>query len=203
MLYIGAVYAGSYALRVGIGYGPTKVAYVIGSATLVLLLSVIARVELPTRVTISVLAVLGLGAVVYGGVGDLASRSWPGDPPPPPWLTPLERTVDRVGATSTAPIACVGTGKWSAYLCTRWGAALTAGGDGPYLGYRLAIANDVDPTELVNAAVTDGTVAWSDIVVIDLPAASRTAEWALISGAARVFGPDGVIMDPRPEAPAS
>jgi hypothetical protein len=203
VLYIGAVYVGAYALRVGVGYGPTKVAFVVGSVVLVLLLSAVPRFVLPPRVVVGVLAVLGVGAVIYGGAGDLASRAWPGDPPPPPWLVPLEKTVEQVGATSTAPIACVGSGKWSAYLCTRWGAALTAGGDGPYLSYRLAIANDADAAEIVGAAVADGTVGRSDVIVIDLPAATNSAGWDLISGAARVFGPDGISMQPRPVRPAS
>jgi hypothetical protein len=47
VLYIGAVYVGAYALRVGVGYGPTKVAFVVGSVVLVLLLSAVPRFVLP------------------------------------------------------------------------------------------------------------------------------------------------------------
>ena len=201
VLYIGAVFVGAYALRVGVGYGPTKVAYVVGSAVLVVLLSAVPRFALPPRVVVAVVAVLGVGAVIYGGAGDLASRSWPGDPPPPPWLVPLESTVNTVGASSPAPIACVSSSKWSSYLCTRWGAALTAGGDAAYLEYRLAVANDGDTSVPVNKVIATGVAGQSNIVMVDAPSQSDAAAWQLIASAGQVFGPDGEPLVPRPVQP--
>jgi hypothetical protein len=201
VLYVAAVYGGAYFLRVGIGYGPTKVAYVIGSVLIVVLIAAMPRIELPARVAVSILAVLAFGSLIYGGGSDIASRSWPGDPPPPPWLEPLERVVDQVGESSVAPIGCVSSSKWSSYLCTRWGAALTSGGDGTFLAYRLAVANDLDVGPAVDDLASRGLLAKSDVIVVDEPRNSDAPAWVLIADAGRVFGPNGSELTPRPTRP--
>ena len=87
-------------------------------------------------------------------------------------------------------------------MCTRWAAGLTTGEDQPYLGYRINVMSDQDPTAEIAKVVADGTAAQSDVIVLDTPDAGHAWAWPLVTKAAQVFGPDGSVLDPRPTPPA-
>ena len=199
--YVGAVFAGAQILKAGIGYGPTKVWLIVGFAVVVGLVTLAPRFSMPTRVVVAAALALTLGSLIYGGAGAALSRTWPGGGTDPQWLVALRTASESMDPSARRPIACVSNDKYAAYLCTRWGAGMTTGSAFPYLGYRLKVSQEQDPTPEIDALIADGTVARSDVIVLDPPDEARAWAWPLIENAGRVLGPDGMPIDPRPTPP--
>jgi len=199
--YVGAVFAGAQILKAGIGYGPTKVWLIVGFAVVVGLVTLAPRFSMPTRVVVAAALALTLGSLIYGGAGAALSRTWPGGGTDPQWLVALRTASESMDPSARRPIACVSNDKYAAYLCTRWGAGMTTGSAFPYLGYRLKVSQEQDPTSEIDALIADGTVARSDVIVLDPPDEARAWAWPLIENAGRVLGPDGMPIDPRPTPP--
>ena len=194
--YVGAVFAGAYFVKVGVGYGPTKVWFILGFAVTVALVATASRFDVGRRAVVAMALALTMGSLFYGGAGAALSRSWPGGGSDPAWLP----AVQAVAAASPEgrPTACVSNDKYAGYLCTRWAAGLTTGDDFPYLFYRLSVAGDQDPSAQIKTLIDDGTVAKSDIIVLDAPDEGHAWAWPLIAKAGQVYGPDGKPLDPRP-----
>ena len=203
LVYVGAVFAGAYVVEVGIGYGPTKVWFIVGFTATVALVAMAPRFGVGRSGVVALALALTLGSFFYGGAGESLSRSWPGGGSDPAWLPALQTVVADKGGRGVRPTACVSNDKYSTYLCTRWAAGLTTGEDFPYQPYRLLVAGDQDPTAEVDRLVQDGTVANSDIIVLDTPDDGHPWAWKLIDNAGAVFGPDGKPLNPRPTAPPS
>lgn len=199
--YVAAVFAGAQLLKAGIGYGPTKVWLIVGFAVVVGLIAIVPRLGMPTRVVVAAALVLTLGSLIYGGAGAALSRTWPGGGTDPQWLVALREATQSTDPAERRPLACVSNDKYAAYLCTRWGAGMTTGSVFPYLGYRLKVSQEQDPTPEIDALIADGTVARSDVIVLDPPDEARAWAWPLIENAGRVLGPDGMPIDPRPTPP--
>lgn len=199
--YVGAVFAGAYLVKVGVGYGPTKVWFIVGFTTTVVLVATASRFRLGTRAVVGVALALTLGSFFYGGAGETLSRSWPGGGSDPAWLPAVQTVAASNSGSGAKPTACVSNDKYSAYLCTRWAAGLTTGDDFPYQPYRLLVAGHQDPTGEIERLVEDGTVAKSDIIVLDKPDEGHAWAWKLIENAGEAFGPDGKPLNPRPTAP--
>jgi hypothetical protein len=116
----------------------------------------------------------------------------------PAWLHALQAIKQERGE-ATRPVACFSNDKLAAYFCTRWGAGLTTGDPEPFLGYRLSVANGVDPTPALDQLIDSGALAESDVIVLDAPDDAHPWAWKLIENAGTVFGPDGAVLDPRPK----
>jgi len=200
--YVAAVFAGAQMLKAGIGYGPTKVWLIVGFAVVVGLVAIVPRMAMPSRVVVAAALALTLGSLIYGGAGAALSRTWPGGGMDPQWLIALREVAQSTAPDARRPLACVSTDKYAAYLCTRWGAGMTTGSAFPYLGYRLKVSQDQDPTPEIEALIADGTVANSDVIVLDPPDEARAWAWPLIENAGRVLGPDGKPIEPRPTRPS-
>ncbi len=201
LAYLGLVFAGSYYLKVGVGYGPTKVAFICGFAVVVLLLAVAMRQPMPSQAVVALVAVVFVGSLIYGGTGALLARSWPGPGSNPIWLAPIERVATSDAAAHRA-IGCFSKETFNTYMCTRWASAMTLAGDGPFLGYRLSVINAGDSAGVVKGLQESGVLKDTDLVVLDLPDEAHPWGWTLIQNAGRVYGLDGKLLDPRPVAPA-
>lgn len=199
--YVGAVFAGAYLVKVGVGYGPTKVWFILGFAVVIGLISIAPRFRMQPRAVVAVTLALFMGSLFYGGTGDLLSRAWPGGGMDPAWL-PAVQAVANADDGKPRSVACFSNDKYVGYLCTRWGAGLTTGEGFPFQDYRLHVAGELDPTEEINRLVADGTLAKSDVIVMDLPDEGHAWAWTLIESAGRVYGADGALLDPRPTPPA-
>ena len=199
--YVGAVFAGAYLVKVGVGYGPTKVWFILGFAVVVGLVSLAPRFRMQPRGVVAVALALLMGSLFYGGTGDLLSRAWPGGGTDPVWLPAIQAVAKADGGTPR-PVACFSNDKYVGYLCTRWGAGLTTGEDFPFQDYRLHVAGELDPSEEINRLVSDGTLAKSDVIVMDMPDEGHAWGWTLIKSAGRVYGADGSLLEPRPTPPA-
>jgi len=200
--YVGIVFAGAFVAKVGLGYGPTKVWFILGFAVVVVLVSIVARLRLPTRAVVAAILVLSIGSFLWGGSGDVLSRSWPGGGTDPGWLPPIAAIAATENPSAPRPIGCFSNDKYNTYFCTRWGAGLTGASDVPFLDYRIQVMSDQDPTATVSELAASGQLAGSDIVVLDLPDEGHPWAWTLIKNAGRVYGADGALLDPRPTPPA-
>lgn len=198
--YAGAVFAGAYLVKAGAGYGPTKVWFILGFAVTVGLVAVAPRFRMPPQAVLAVALALSMGSLFYGGAGDLLSRAWPGGGTDPVWLPAVQNVAASSGGSSR-PVACFSNDKYVGYLCTRWGAGLTTGDALPFLFYRLHVAGEQDPTEEINKLIADGSLAKSDVIMMDQPDEGHAWGWTLIEGAERVYDASGKLLDPRPTPP--
>jgi hypothetical protein len=198
VLYVGAVYALSYALQVPLSYGITKVTFILLSATAVGLVAVTARFTIPARPLAATLLVLALGSLIYGGGGELLSRAWPGEMAKPAWLEPALAAVGAAQSGGQRPIGCLSSDPGQAYFCTRWAGALTKAGDGPFIEYRTAVVSGGDVAAAVAALQSSGTLAQSDLILLTPPDPKIPWNRALFSGAGRVIGLDGRLIRRRP-----
>ncbi len=199
--YVALVFAGAFVAKVGLGYGPTKVWFILGFAVAVVLVSIVARLRLPTRAVVAAVLVLTIGSFLWGGSGDVLSRSWPGGGTDPGWLPPITAVAATENPSAPRPIGCFSNDKYNTYFCTRWGAGLTGASDLPFLDYRLQVMSDQDPTATVDELAASGQLAGSDIVMLELPDEGHAWAWTLIENAGRVYGADGALLDPRPSPP--
>ena len=200
--YVAAVFAGSYYLKVDIGYGPTKVAFICGFAALVIVIVIALRQPLPRRAVFALVLVLFMASFVYGGAGSVLSRAWPGGGTAPIWLEPIEAVSAQQTSETPRPIGCFSNQIYDSYACTRWASGMTLAGDGPFLDYRLSVINEGDTAGAVQAMVDGGALGGADLVLLDLPAADNAWGWQLIANAGRVYGVDGRLIEPRPAPPA-
>jgi hypothetical protein len=200
--YIAVIYAGSYYLKVDIGYGPTKVAFICGMASLIGVLVIAVRQPLPQRAVYALMIVLFMASFVYGGGGAVLARSWPGGGVDPIWLKPIETVSAEQSPDDPRPIGCFSNQVYDSYACTRWASGMTLSGDGPFLDYRLSVINQGDSAGAVKAIVDGGALADSDLIVLELPSEANAWGWDLIAHADRVYGVDGKLIEPRPTPPA-
>ena len=200
--YIALVFAGSYYLKVDIGYGPTKVAYICGFAALIAVIAIAVRQPLPQRAVYALMVVLFMASFVYGGAGAVLARSWPGGGTNPVWLKPIELVSAQQSPEDPRPIGCFSNQVYDSYSCTRWGSGMTESGNGPFLDYRLSVINQGDTAGAVQAMIDGGTMGNADLVVLELPSAANAWAWKLIASAGRVYGTDGNLLEPRPTPPS-
>ncbi len=200
--FVCLVFAGAFVAKLGLGYGPTKVWFIIGFATAVVLVSIAPRFRLHPRAVLAVALALIIGSLAYGGSGDVLARSWPGGGSDPGWLAPIVAVAATDNPQHPRPLGCFSNDKLNAYFCTRWGAGLTVAGNSAFLTYRLEVANGIDSTAEVDRLTKDGVLRESDLIVLDLPDEAHPWGWTLIQNAGRVYGMDGKLLDPRPVAPA-
>ena len=192
--YAALVISGAHLLQVPVGYGPTKVAYVLGSVAFVGVVSLVVRAPMPPRA----LAMAGLGLVmlglVFGGLGGLLARAWPGAGSQPGWLGAIQAVAAEDSPEERRPVGCFSNDKWTAYMCSRWVAGVTLAGDGQFLSYRLQFVHGENASEAVAAMEADGSLAQSDVIVFDLPDVSRVWAWPLLEEAGRVYDGSGRLM---------
>ena len=196
--YVGLVFAGAYALKVGIGYGPTKVQFIVGSAIVIAVIASIVRLPLDLRAFVATAIVLAFGSFIYGASGDVLSRSWPGAANEPAWLSAVQSIAGQPGRAADRPVGCFSNDKMAAYFCTRWGAGLTTGNEQPFRDYRIDVANDVDPSAAIDRLIASGALAGSDVIMLDAPDEAHQWAWKLLQGAGAVYGPDGKQIEPKP-----
>ena len=157
---------------------------------------------MPSRALVACVIALAMGSFIFGGMGDLLARTWPGGQTNPVWLAPVT-TVAALDHGAVAPsLGCFSNDKSAAYFCTRWAAGLTPNGSVPFLDYRLQVVNEADPTQEIAGLVASGDLARSDLIMLDAPDAAHPWGWTLIENAGRVYGADGALLDPRPAPPA-
>ncbi len=201
-LYVFAVYGGSNFLRVSIGYGPTKLWFVIGWAAIVVLVSLPSRMTLPRRASVGVLVALALGSMFYGGAGAFTARSFYGTPDVPDWFAGVAIMAGQERASGQPhPLACFANDNFQTYRCTRWAASLSNAGDNGFIGYRLQIVNGVDPAAEIARLRDEGALKNSWLLLVDEPDADHPWAWDLIAEVERVYGRDGQVIDPRPAPP--
>lgn len=201
--YVGVVFAGSYAMKHGLGYGPTKLWFIIGSSVAIVLVAMVPALRMSPRARVACVIALGMGAFIFGGMGDLLARTWPGGQTTPVWLAPVTAVASQDRGTQSSPLGCFSNDKYAAYFCTRWAGGLTPSGAVPFLDYRVQVVNEVDPTQEIDGLVADGDLARSDLIVLDLPDAAHPWGWTMIQHAGRVFDGNGQLMDPRPVPPVA
>jgi len=200
--YVALVFAGSYAMKYGLGYGPTKLWFIGGFAAAIVLVAMVPRLRMPPRALVACVVALAMGSFIFGGMGDLLSRTWPGGQTHPVWLAPVTAVAALDQGTATQSLGCFSNDKYAAYFCTRWAAGLTPGGSASFLNYRVQVISEVDPTQEIAGLVAGGDLAHSDLIMLDLPDAAHPWGWTLINNAGRVYGADGTLLDPRPTPPA-
>ena len=201
--YVAVVFGGSYLMKFGLGYGPTKLWFVIGFAAATVLVIMIARLPIAPRAIGACLIALTMGAFVFGGMGELLARTWPGGGLHPVWLVPVTAVAAQDQASAPHSLTCFSNDTLATYLCTRWAAGLTTGRDKPFLDYRLQVINGVDPTKEIGALASGGALGRSDLIVLDLPDGAHLWGWTLIERAGRVFDASGKLLVPRPQPPVA
>jgi hypothetical protein len=201
-LYVFAVYGGSSYLRVSIGYGPTKLWFVIGWAAIVVLVSLPSRMTLPRRASVGVLVALALGSMFYGGAGAFTARSFYGTPDVPDWFAGAAIMASQERASSQPhALACFANDNFQTYRCTRWAASLSNAGDNGFINYRLQIVNGVDPAAEIARLRDEGSLKNSWLLLVDEPDADHPWAWDLIAEVERVYGRDGQVIESRPTPP--
>jgi len=203
LAYVGLVFAGAFFVGTGLGYGPTKVWFLLGFAIVIGLVALVPRIAMPGRALAVALLVLAFGSLVYGGSGLVLQRSWPGHGTDPAWLAALQAATGGQDATTARPVACFSGDKYNAYFCTRWAGGMSTGRPEPFLSYRLAVMGDRDPTPEIEALIASGALSAADIVMLDAPPADHPWAWKLLDNAGRVLGPDGNPTDPEPAPPTA
>jgi hypothetical protein len=191
VLYLVFAYSASYALEIELGYGIKKITFILVSAILIGLISAIPRFNLPRRPLIAAITVLGLGSLIYGGGGELLSRTWPGELAKPIWLAPARAATASEGSREARPMACFSNIPGENYLCTRWAGELAPSGDGAFYDYRASVVSGGDVAAAVAALRTSGTLAESDLIFLTKPDPSLPWSRELFLGAHRVIGLDG------------
>ena len=199
--YVTAVFGGSYYLKVEIGYGPTKIAFICGFVVVMALIAIVMRLAMPQKSVLAVFMALALGSFIYGGAGAILARSWPGPGSTPIWLSPIEKVAS--GQATPKPIGCFSNQSFDAYMCTRWAGGLTPSGDGAFLDYRLNVINEIDPSASIDAMIKAGTLKESDLIVLEEPDAAHAWGWRLIRDAGTVFRADGTRWPDPPSGPAT
>lgn len=203
LAFLIAIYAGGYLLQVPGSYGSKKLTYVLGYASLIVLIGALARANINGRSLAAVIAVLAFTSLTYGGGGQLLQRAWPGDGSKPTWLKPVEAAVARQDPKRPRPVVCFGPDAMTTYLCTRWAGALTAAGDGAYLGYRLDVVHNGSKNwkSILRGLKEDGTLRDSDVVFLTQPVDGTPWGWTLARNGGRLFGPYGNrLPTPEPDA---
>ena len=198
LAYVGLVFAGSYYLKVDIGYGPTKITFICGFAVVIVLLAIAVRQTMPPRAVVVLAVVMLMGSFVYGGAGPLLARSWPGAGSNPIWLKPVEAVGADQSASAPRGIGCFSNQIYDSYMCTRWASGVTLAGDGPFLDYRLSVINQGDSAATVKTMVDAGVLAATDLILLELPDKNNAWGWDLIREAGRVYGADGKAITVRP-----